>query len=84
MLKEGLIVNTKESNGEVVNYKVHYQCQKNAYTASQIDRSLTAAHIAETCEKVWRQNAIEEAKLYMQEYTRQHPEVQFVEAEDHS
>ncbi len=83
MLKEGLVVKTKESNGEVVNYKVHYQGQKNAYTASQIDRSLTAAHIAQTCQKVWRQNAIEEAKLYMQEYARQHPEVQFVEAEDH-
>lgn len=84
MLKEGLAVKTKESNGEVVSYKVHYQGQKNAYTASQIDRSLTAAHIAQTCEKICRQNAIEEAKLYMQEYARQHPEVQFVEAEDHS
>lgn len=84
MLNEGLVVKTKESSGEVVSYKVHYQGQKNAYTASQIDRSLTAAHIADTCQKVWRQNAIEEAKLYMQEYARQHPEVQFVEAEDHS
>lgn len=37
MLKEGLVVKTKEANGEVVSYKVHYQGQKNAYIASQID-----------------------------------------------
>lgn len=84
MLNEGLVVKTKESNGEVVSYKVHYQGRKNSYKASDIDRSLTAAHIADTCAKLWRKNAIEEAKLYKQEYERRHPEVLFVEAEKHS
>lgn len=81
LLKEGLVLKTKESNGEVVNYKVHYEGQKNSYTASQIDRTLTAAHIVETYEKVCREWAIEKARLYMEEYVRQHPDVKFVEPE---
>lgn len=83
MLKEGLVVETKEdNNGEVVNWKVYYEGQKSKYTASQLDRSLTAVHIAETCARVSRENAIHEAKLYMEEYVRQHPDVEFVEPED--
>lgn len=84
MLKEGLVVKTKEANGKVVSYKVHYEGQKNSYKASDIDRSLTAAHIADTCAKLWRKNTIDEANLYMQEYAKQHPKVQFVEAENYS
>ena len=83
MKNEGLVVKTKESNGEVVSYKVHYEGQRNSYKASDIDRSLTAAHIADTCAKLWRKNTIDEAKYYMQEHAKQHPEVLFVEAEDH-
>ena len=84
MLKEGLVVKTKESKGEVVSYKAHYEGQKNSYKASDIDRRLTAAHIADTCAKLWRKNTIVEAELYMQEYAKHHTEVQFVEAENHS
>lgn len=84
MLKEGLVVKTKESKGEIVSYKVHYEGQKNSYKASDIDRRLTAAHIADTCAKLWRKNTIVEAELYMQEYAKHHTEVQFVEAENHS
>lgn len=84
MLKEGLVVKTKESKGEVVSYKVHYEGQKNSYKASDIDRRLTAAHIADTCAKLWRKNTIVEAELYMQEYAKHHTEVRFVEAENHS
>ena len=82
MLNEGLVVKTKVSNGEVVSYKVHYEGQRNSYKASDIDRSLTAAHIASTCAKLWHKNTIDESKLYMQECTKQHPKEQFVEAED--
>lgn len=84
MLKEGLVVKTKESKGEVVSYKVHYEGQRNSYKASDIDRSLTAAHIADSCAKLWRKNTIVEAELYMQEYAKHHTEVRFVEAENHS
>lgn len=84
MKEEGLVVKTKESKGEVVSYKVHYEGQRNSYKASDIDRSLTAAHIADTCAKLWRKNTIVEAELYMQEYAKHHTEVQFVEAENHS
>ena len=84
MLNEGLVVKTKEANGKVVSYKVHYEGHKNSYKASDIDRSLTAAHIADTCAKLWRKNTIDEAKSYMQEYAKQHPNVQFVEVEDYS
>ena len=84
MLNEGLVVKTKEANGKVVSYKVHYEGHKNSYKASDIDRSLTAAHIADTCAKLWRKNTIDEAKSYMQEYAKQHPNVRFVEVEDYS
>lgn len=84
LMKEGLVMNTKVSNGKVVNYKVFYEGRKNKYNASDIDRSLTAAHIKDTYETVCMEWTSEKARYYMEEYLRQHPEVEIVEAEDHS
>lgn len=49
MAAERLIVKEKQDRHEnVVNYRVHYDGQKNSYNASAIDRRLTAAHIEAT------------------------------------
>lgn len=77
--KEGLVLKTKDVDGEVVNYKVHYEGRKSEYNASDIDRSLTAAHIEDTYERVRREWVKEENRLYMEEYLRQHPEVEVAE-----
>lgn len=82
LLKEGLVLKTKEVDGKVVNYKVHYEGRKSEYNASDIDRSLIAAHIESTYDKVSKEWAREKIRLYMEEYLRQHPDVEVVEPED--
>lgn len=77
--KEGLVLKTKDVDGKVVNYKVHYEGRKSKYNASDIDRSLTAAHIVETYDKVRKEWVREEMRLYMEEYLQQHPDVEVVE-----
>ena len=80
--KEGLLLKTKVVDGKVVNYKVHYEGRKSEYNASDIDRSLTAAHIEDTYDKISKEWTREKIRLYMEEYLRQHPDVEVVEPDN--
>ncbi len=61
LLKEGIVLKTKESDGKVVNYKVHYEGRKSEYNAEEWARKC-ARQAVKMCKPQMVKHAIAKPK----------------------